>query len=451
MTDGLNAFLFSTPEMTRVWAPQEQLRAMMRFEWALTCALEKQGLAEPGSGSVMESLLDADFVDVDRLRHEVKAAGNIVIPFVKQLTAAVKAQNEGASRAVHLGATSQDVLDTAMVLQMRGGIKVLSERVERLDRALVEQVRTHRDTVLSGRTWLQPGPPITLGLKLAGTLAALRRHRERIRPAAQRGLVLQFGGAVGTLATLGDAAGPVSAEVARILELHEPELPWHTQRDRLAEMVQVLALLTGSLAKFARDIALLMQAEVGEASEGGDGERGGSSTMPQKHNPVACAAVIAAHARMAGLAATMLYALPQEHERGLGLWQAEGETVPEAFRLAAAALTYSVDIAENLKVDTARMQANFDALLGVTMSEAVSAALAAAIGRSSAHDLLREATAQALREKRHLRDVLKEMPQVTAHLSSGEIDGLMQQGNYLGSAQRFIDRVLERVEGEPDA
>jgi 3-carboxy-cis,cis-muconate cycloisomerase len=431
MSNGLNSFLFSTPEMTRVFSPEAQLSAMMRFEWALTCALEKHGLAESGSSKVLESLLDASFVDAALLVEDAKAAGNIAIPFVKQLTARVKARSEMAARSIHLGATSQDVLDSALVVQIRE----------------INQVREHRHTVLMGRTWLQAGPPTTLGLKLAGSLAALRRDRDRIRSAAARTLVVEFGGAVGTLAALGTTGGAVSAELAHILHLKEPPLPWHTHRDNLAEMVQVLALLTGTLAKFARDIALLMQSEVSEAAEQSNEGRGGSSTMPHKHNPVACAAVIATNARMPGLASTMLHSMSQEHERGLGLWQAEWDTVPEGFRLAAAALAYSNEIAQGLQVDGSRMMSNLDSLLGLPLSEAVNAALAPKVGRATAHDLLRTATGRAAAEKRSLADILKESPQVTAHLTEVEIDQLLDPRAYLGSAQRFISRVL----GEADA
>jgi 3-carboxy-cis,cis-muconate cycloisomerase len=447
MSNGLNSFLFSTPEMTRVFSPAEQLRAMMRFEWALMCALEKHGIAEAGSSEALESLLDARFVDAESIEREAKDAGNVAIPFVRQLTAKVKARSESAASAVHLGATSQDVVDSALVLQMRDGVRLLDEAIEELDRALVIQVRTHRHTMLLGRTWLQPGPPTTLGLKLAGTLAALRRDRDRILSAAKRALVLQFGGAVGTLAALGTAGEAVSAELARILDLQEPELPWHTQRDNLAEMVQVLAILTGTLGKFARDIALLMQTEVGEAFEAREEGRGGSSTMPHKQNPVACAAVMAAHASMPALASTMLLAMPQEHERGLGLWQAEWETVPNAFRLTAASLAYSSEIAQGLQVDAARMMSNIDGLLGLPLSEAVSAALAPKVGRSAAHDLLRKATQRAAGEKRNLADVLKQLPEVTTHLSDEEIDRLLDPRAYLGSAQRFITRVLGDADG----
>lgn len=447
MSNGLNSFLFSTPEMTRVFSPQEQLRAMMRFECALTCALEKHGLAETGSNKVLESLLDASFVDAVLLVQGARAAGNIAIPFVKQLTAAVKARSEEAARSIHLGATSQDVLDSALVLQIREGIQLVDVAIEQLEGTLIHQVREHRHTVLMGRTWLQAGPPTTLGLKLAGSLAALRRDRDRIRSAAARMLVVEFGGAVGTLAALGTKGGAVSAELARILHLKEPPLPWHTHRDNLVEMVQVLAILTGTLAKFARDVALLMQSEVGEAAEAHSEGRGGSSTMPHKHNPVACAAVIATNARMPGLSATMLLAMSQEHERGLGLWQAEWDTVPEAFRLTAAALAYSIEIAQGLQADAARMMSNLDSLLGLPLSEAVNAALAPKVGRSAAHDLLRTATERAAAEKRNLADILKQLPQVTAHLTEVEIDRLLDPRAYLGSAQRFISRVL----GEADA
>jgi 3-carboxy-cis,cis-muconate cycloisomerase len=445
--DGMNAFLFSTPEMAHIFSPAEQLRMMTRFEWALSCALESKGLAEAGSGEVLKQLIPAKFVDVDALIREARDAGNIAIPFVQQLTAAVKVRSEAAARSVHLGATSQDVLDTALVLQMRNAWKLLEEAQGRLDSALLEQVRRHKDTVMQGRTWLQVGPPTTFGLKLAGILAALRRDRKRIRAEAVRALVLQFGGAVGTLASLGSEGCAVSANLAQHLDLAEPSLPWQTQRDNLAAMVQVLAILTGTLAKFGRDVALLMQAEVGEVSEAFGEVRGGSSTMPHKHNPVTSAALIAIHAKMPGLVVTMLNAMPQEHERGLGLWQAEWDTVPEAFRLTSASVAYAIELAEGLKVDARRMQANLEAALGLPLAEAVSVALAPKIGRNDAHDLLRKAVDQAMKESRHLSEVLKQMAEVKKHLNDAEIDGLLDARNYLGSSQRFIARVV----GDHDA
>ena len=445
--DGLTSFLFSTPEMASVFSPQAQLRAMTRFEWALSSALEANGLAEAGSALVLEKLLDADFVDLAPLLRDARDAGNIAIPFVRQLTAAVKAHSEIAARSVHLGATSQDVLDSALVLQMKEALHLLDEALTRLDASLMEKVRRYRGTVMLGRTWLQAGPPITLGLKLAGVLAALRRDRQRIRQEEERVLVLQFGGAVGTLASLGSSGGVVSAKVAQLLDLAEPDLPWHAQRDSLTAIVQLLSLVTGTLAKLGRDIALLMQSEVGEVSEGGAEGHGGSSTMPHKHNPVGCAALIAIHANMPGLSATMLHAMQQEHERGLGLWQAEWDAIPEAFRLASASVSYANEVIDGLKVDSDRMQANLDATHGLPLAEAVSGALASKIGRIEAHEVLRKAVDRAVTEKRPLSDVLKEMPEVKTHLNGVEIDALLDARNYLGSTQRFISRVL----GDDDA
>lgn len=441
-SDGLTSFLFSTPEMASIFSPREQLRAMTRFEWALTSALEANGLAELGSAAVLEKLLNADFVDIASLLKAARDSGNIAIPFVRQLTAAVKSQSEGAARSVHLGATSQDVLDSALVLQMKEALHLLEEALTRLDAVLVERVRRHRDTVMLGRTWLQAGPPVTLGLKLAGVLSALRRDRQRLRQEADRVLVLQLGGAVGTLASLGSSGGVVSAKVAQLLDLAEPELPWHTQRDSLVAIVQLLTLVTGTLAKLGRDIALLMQSEVGEVSEGGTEGHGGSSTMPHKHNPVGCAALIAIHVKMPGLSATMVNAMQQEHERGLGLWQAESDVIPEAFRLTSASIRYAAEVIEGMKVNSDRMQMNLTATHGLPLAEAVSSALAPKIGRSEAHELLRLAVDRAMTEKRALSDVLKDIPELKTHLNDVAIERLLDARNYLGSAQQFISRVL---------
>jgi 3-carboxy-cis,cis-muconate cycloisomerase len=443
MSTSYDGVFFSTPEMNEIFSARGQLRAMMRFEWALSCALEKAGIAEPGSGSTLEALLDAEFVDASALLREAGEAGNIAIPFVRQLTAKVRERNAAAARTIHFGATSQDVLDTALVLQMREGLKLIGAEMDRMSEALATQVRAYAGTIVTGRTWLQAGPPTTLGLKLAGTLAALKRHRIRRDEVSARALVLQFGGAVGTLASLGSQGTQVSAELARLLELKEPELPWHAQRDTLVEVAHVLALAVATLGKFARDIALLMQTEVEEASEPVKDGRGSSSTMPHKHNPVLCAAVIAAAARVPGLVSTLLYAMPQEHERGLGLWQAEWETIPTIFCLTGAAFSRSIEITEGLEVESARMRSNFESLQGLTMSEAVSTALTQKVGRAAAHELVQRAASVASAEKRPLAEVLREFPELSAYLSASEIKCLLEPENYLGSARRFIDRVLK--------
>jgi 3-carboxy-cis,cis-muconate cycloisomerase len=439
--DGTN-FLFSTQAMEEVFALSGQLRAMMRFEWALISALEKNGIAATGSGEALKALLNTEFIDRASLLGRAADAGNIAIPFVEQLTANVEKVNAEAARTVHLGATSQDVLDTALVLQIRAAMELLLPEIDRLDAALALQVKKHAGTMLLGRTWLQPGPPTTLGLKLAGTLAALQRSRTRLKAAMERALVLEFGGAVGTLASLGEEGGRVAAELASLLELNEPALPWHTQRDNIAEAGAVLGLLIACLGKFARDIALLMQSEVGEVAEPSKEGKGGSSTMPQKRNPVASAAVIACAVRAPGLVATLMSAMPQEHERGLGLWQAEWATLPELFRLAAASLSRSIEIAEGLEVDSTRMHENIEQTLGLAQAEAVSIALTRTRPRAAAHELVRKAAREAAAKGEALANVLKAMPEVTEHLDPNEIDVLLKPERYLGSARRFIDRVL---------
>ncbi len=432
--------------MGRVFSRTNQLRQMVRFEWALSAALEFSGIAREGAAAALEPLLTAEFVNVPALDEQARNAGNLAIPLVRQLTAAVRNRDEEAARTIHLGATSQDVLDTALVLQIGEALTLIDASLRDLDGQWVRLARAHAGTVLTGRTWLQAGPPVTLGLKIAGWLAALRRDRQRLVSIRERASVLQFGGAVGTLAALGDKGPAVSAALAQKLSLREPELPWHTHRDNLVEVATVLGILAGTLGKVARDVSLLMQTEVAEVFEPAEEGRGGSSTMPHKRNPVACAIVLSAAIRVPGLVSTLLTAMVQEHERGLGNWQAEWETLPEIFTLTAAALDRTLDIARGMQVDPENMTANLKASLGLPMAEAVSVALAAHIGRECAHDLVQRASQRAVAAGRHLREVLVEDAEVREHLSAPDIDQLMDPTNYLGSARIFIARVLGEEE-----
>src|SRR5579863_2305613 len=447
MSAGANSQLHSAGEVTRIFSLENRLRQMVRFEWALSGALEDAGLSAPGTAAAMEPLLGAEFVDREALLREAERAGNLAIPLIKMLTAAVRERSTDAALAIHLGATSQDVLDTALVLQAREALSVMNADISNVTNRLVELVSEHRWTVLAGRTWMQTAPPTTLGLKIAGWVAALRRHRSRLDAAAERALLLQFGGAVGTLAALGEKGADVSAALAKRLELPEPELPWHTHRDNLVELAAALAMLVGTLGKVARDVSLLMQTEVGEVLEPSGAGRGGSSTMPHKRNPVACAAILAAATRVPGLVATLLASMPQEHERGLGNWLAEAEVYPEIFVLASGAVAKAIEIADGMEVHPERMAANLAASRGLPMAEAVSIALAAHVGREKAHSLVEAASRRAIEENRSLRDVLFGMAEVRERLDEAAIDRLLDPHNYLGSAQRFIDRVL----GESDA
>lgn len=439
--------LFSTPDMDEIFSLSQQLKYMMRFEWALMAALECHGIARAATANVLEPLLDAAFVDRDKLLAEARKAGNIAIPFVRQLTTAISARNQRVTYHIHFGATSQDVLDTALVLQLRDAGALIRAGLEKLDRALTQLARIHANTIMAGRTWLQNGPPVTLGLKIAGWLAAVRRHRQRLDAAESRALTLQFGGAVGTLAALGEKGPAVSNALAKKLELKEPDLPWHTHRDNLVELAACLGLLVGTLGKIAHDVSLLAQTEVAEVAEPAGEGRGGSSTMPHKRNPVASATILAAATRVPALVSALLSAMVQEHERALGGWQAEWEIIPEVYRLAAVALECTIEIAQGLEVNPERMVANLNATSGLVLSEAVSAALAASIGRARAHELLEVASRRAIEENKHLREILLTTPEVREHLSEAELDRLFDPSNYLGCTQHWIDRVLENRDG----
>jgi 3-carboxy-cis,cis-muconate cycloisomerase len=437
----------SMPEMDYIFSLANQVQRMLDFEAALVHALEDCSLAPAGSASVLAELQGETFLNSEReasIRQSARLTGNLAIPFVKLLTAAIAERSTKEAGYVHFGATSQDVLDSALALQMREGFEILQTSLGGLQAACLRLARDHAETVMAGRTWLQQGPPVTLGWKAAGWADALFRHRQRLTEVGRRAVRLQFGGAVGTLASLGQDGLRVSAALAQRLGLPEAEIAWHTHRDNLAEVAATLGILTGTLGKIARDISLLMQTEVGEVMEPGAPDRGGSSTMPHKRNPVGCAAVLAAATRVPGLVATMLSAMPQEHERGLGGWQAEWETLPEIFRLTGSALVAATEIVTGLEVHPEAMAANLAASGGLPMAEAVSSALAAALGREKAHALIEAASHRALAEKLPLREVLAGMPEVMEHLSLDEIDRLLLPENYLGSTAGFIQRVLDK-------
>jgi 3-carboxy-cis,cis-muconate cycloisomerase len=440
--------LFSARQMDAVFSLERQLQHMVEFERALALALESCGIAGPGAARPLETLRDASFLDIGGLKNAALQAGNLAIPFVRQLTEAAFKIDAKAANYVHWGATSQDLLDTALVLQMREAFEILFGELARLDLLLRARTEQYAGTIMAGRTWLQDGPPITLGLKIAGWLSAVDRSRARIEAAAGRALMLQFGGAVGTLAALGEKGPRVSAALAHALDLPEPAAPWHAHRDNLAEVAACLGVLTGTLGKVARDVSLLMQTQVGEALEGrassvpGASGRGGSSTMPHKRNPVACAVILSAAARVPALVSTMLHAMVQEHERGLGGWHAEWETLPEIFRLTSVALACTVEIAEGLEVHPERMRANLDALSGLGLSEAVSIALAEHVGRPQAHKIMEEASKRAVQDRLPLLEVLEDMPEVVKHIRPERLAHLLKAENYLGSTAHFIARAL---------
>ncbi|HXX86609.1 MAG TPA: 3-carboxy-cis,cis-muconate cycloisomerase [Casimicrobiaceae bacterium] len=440
---------FTTDEMRAVFSDHGRLQGMLDFEAALARAEGMSGAIPASAVWAIVECCRAEAFDVGALAAAAAPAGNPAIPLVKELTTLVAAADPDAARYVHWGATSQDAMDTGLVLQLRSALECLARDLERLSRALASLARAHAATPLAGRTWLQQGPPVTFGLKAAGWLSAIERHRARLAQTRERVLALQFGGAVGTLAALGEHAEATAAALANELELALPELPWHAQRDRFAEVATTLGLVVGTLGKIARDVSLLAQTEVGEATEPSAPGRGGSSTMPHKRNPVASAIVLAAAVRVPALVSTMLGAMVQEHERGLGGWHAEWDTLPEICTLTAGALAQTVATIEGLRVDASRMATNLESTRGLNLAEAVSVELGRQVGRQAAHELVERACERAVNEGKHLSEVLAADAKVTAHLSRAAIDRLLDPRRYTGQAETFVARALAQAEGKP--
>jgi len=434
--------LFGTDDPGGHFTPAAQLGAMLEVEAALARAEAACGVIPAGAVSAIAAACDAARYDPGALAEAAAKAGNLAIPLVRALTAEVKRADAAAAGWVHWGATSQDILDTALVLQLRGWLRDLAGALAALAEALAALARRTRDLPLAGRTLMVQALPVTFGLKAAGWLDTVGRQQERLAELTPRLLCLQFGGAAGTLASLGDKGPAVAEALARELRLALPALPWHGARDRFGELGCWLGLLVGSLGKIARDLALLAQSEVGEALEGAEEGRGGSSTMPHKRNPVRAASLLAAATRAPGLVATLLSAQVQEHERGLGGWQAEWAVLPELCRLAEGALRHGRALIEGLELHPVRMAENLARGDGLILAEAVTLALGRAIGRLEAHHVVERACRQALAEGRGLAQVLGATPAVTAHLTLTEIEGLLAPGNYLGASGLFIDRAL---------
>ena len=440
----LDRGLFGEAEVAARFSDRARLQAMLDFEAALADAEAEAGVVPHSCVAAVRAAARAEHYDLDAIATEAANAGNVAIPLVRHLTKRVAATDPEAARYVHWGATSQDVLDTALVLQLRAAVPEVLRHLARAADAASGHAERHADTPMAGRTWLQQATPVTFGLKAAGWLEALERAHDRITAALADALVLQLGGASGTLAALGDKGTAVARALGARLDLPVPDLPWHAHRDRLAHLAGTLGVAVGTLGKIARDVSLLAQTEVGEAHEAPAEGRGGSSTMPHKRNPVGAAVALAAAIRTPGLVATFLAAMPQEHERGLGGWPAEWETLPELVLLAAGAARAMADCLDGLVVDPARMRANLELTRGLVMAEAISMALAVPMGKEAAHRAVEEASRRALAASRPLAEVLAEDPTVTRHLSAAEIEARLAPEGYLGAAGEFVRQVLAR-------
>jgi len=415
------------------------LEAMLEVEAALARALARTGVIRAEEAVAIERACRADEFDIESLGRDAVGSGNPVVPLVRELTNAVEGSAAGQ---VHRGATSQDVLDTAAMLVARRAGAILCSDLSATADAAAELADTHRATLMAGRTLLQQALPITFGLEAAGWLEGVDAAVGRLADVCRTRLAVQLGGAAGTLASLGSDGPAVLGFLARDLELPEPVLPWHTDRTRLSELAGALGAAAGAVGKPARDVILLAQTEIGEVREGTP-NRGGSSTLPHKRNPIAAVSALACAEQAPGLVAILFGAMVHEHQRAAGSWHAEWRPFTDLWRAVGSSAAWLRDCLEHLEVRTATMRQNLDLTGGLLLAERVATALAPALGRLPAHELVERASRDAVATSRPLGEVVAEMPEASKHLDVAELKRLLDPAGYLGSAEAFIDRALE--------
>lgn len=432
--------LFSDPVAAAIFSDDQFIAYMLQVEAALAKVQASLGIIPHEAAQAIAQEASALQVDKVRLQAGVAKDGVPTVDLIQQLRERIEGE---AASYVHWGATTQDIMDTALILQIRAALELNEKHLNRLIGRLARLADQHRFTLVAGRTHSQQALPITFGFKIAGWLAPLLRHRQRLNEMKPRLLVVQLGGAVGTLASLRDDGPRVQQALAEKLDLGVPPITWHTQRDSLAELAGWCSLLTGSLAKMAQDIILMAQSEVAEVRETDDLARGSSSTMPQKSNPIISEVIIAAARTNAALLSAIHQALIQEHERATSGWQIEWLTLPQMVILTTAALNKSVFLSENLAVDTAQMRRNVTASNGLIIAEALNLALAPVMGRTESKHIISAACTIAQKQTRHLVDVVRE--QIGASISL-DWERLRSEASYLGASNTFIDQVLREAE-----
>jgi 3-carboxy-cis,cis-muconate cycloisomerase len=441
------ADMFGTAPMRETFGDDPFLARCIEVEAALARAQGRLGVIPAEAADAITHAANAlvsgrEALDLARLKNQTETVGYPILPLVRQM-----AELAGESgRYLHWGATTQDIMDTAAVLQIRAGLALIEQDLTAARGHLAELARKYRDTPMAGRTHLQHALPVTFGYKAAVWLYALDQHADRLREVRPRVLLVQFGGAAGTLASLGDGERSLEtrAELARELGLGDPPITWHVVRDGIAETVQVLALLAGSLGKIAFDIMLMSATEFGEAAEPFIEGRGSSSTMPQKRNPISCELILAAAKVLRQHAGLVLDAVVTDLERATGPWHVEWVALPEAFGFAAGALHQARFMLGGLIVDPARMAKNLAMTHGLIVAEAVMMGLAPHTGRNEAHDLVYDACRVAIETDRPLLDVLLEIPAVADPLGPEKLASLTDPANYLGAAPAMVDHMLTR-------
>ncbi len=431
--------LFSDAEVAAIFTDKALVRALVDVETALARAEARAGVIAANFAEAISNA-SVDKIDLAALTKGTIGSGFPIIALVQELRKQVGAE---AAPFVHWGATTQDIMDTACVLQLRSAVNVLRPRLSDIAGHLSALADRHRATVLAGRTHGQQALPISFGFKVASWLAPLLRHSERLDEISLRLFWVQFGGAAGTLAALGDKGLAVMRELADELNLAVPLMPWHAQRDNLVEFAGWLSLVTGTLGKMAQDVILLAQTEVGEAGESAEEGRGGSSTMPQKSNPITSELILAAARTNASLLSAMHHAQIQEHERATHGWQVEWLTLPQMIILTGGALKHALYLAKNLQVDTTAMRANIARANDVILAEACVFALAKGMPRPKAEELVKKACQAAVSENRPLVEIVQRLAQ--GEVAEGTVDwqALAKPENYLGETAAIIDAVIE--------
>jgi 3-carboxy-cis,cis-muconate cycloisomerase len=430
--------MFGTEAMRAVFDDRALVARYVEVEVALARAESRVGVIPSDAGAAIARAAAGVQLDFDRLKRETDNVGYPILPVVAQLSALCG----DAGRYIHWGATTQDIMDTATVLQMRAGLDLVAADVEALRGILAALAKKHRDTPMAGRTHLQQALPVTFGYKAAIWLAALDRHAERLAQLRPRVEVVEFAGAAGTLASIGAQGLEVQRALAEALHLGVPAATWHVARDGFAEVVNALALITGSLGKVAFDIMLMMATEFGEAFEPFVHGRGASSTMPQKRNPISSELILAASKIVRQQAGLMLDGMVTDFERATGPWHAEWAAIPQAFLATSSALHQSKFMLGGLIVDAARMRRNLDITSGLIVAEAVMMGLAPKMGRQIAHDVVYESCRLAAERGISLLDALVQSAEVTKHLDRAALVELCDPANYLGLAPQMVDRVV---------
>ena len=431
--------IFSTEAMRSVFSDENRVQKYLDFEAALARSQARLGIIPKEAAEEICRHCRLAEIDFAKLKAQTERIGYPVLPVVQQLVALCR---DGLGEWCHWGATTQDITDTATVMQIREALILIERHLEGIVGALAALARKYRDTPMAGRSNLQQAVPITFGYKVATLLAAFERHRNRLNELRPRVLIGEFGGAAGTLSSLGGRGFATQAELMKELKLAVPAIAWHTVRDTIAEVGCFLGLVTGTCGKVALDVKLLMQTEVEEIYEPFHEGRGSSSTMPQKRNPISSVYITALTAVVRQQVAALLEAMVEDHERATGPWEIEWIVLPEIFCLAAGALAQTEFVLNGLQVDEKKMRANLDLTKGLIVSEAVMMGLGPYLGRQYAHDLVYEICRQVVATGRPLVELLAENAEIAKHLDRRALEKLCDPANYLGEAGAMVDRVL---------